>query len=407
MATTRTNLITKYTDKIGVRSKDTALSAYAVGKVFTGSALTAGTDIDAFITPGIFRIDSTIKQSKGNTIPLTDITGFFQVMEINHDEDGSSLKGKTRIRQIFYPDNVENTSPYTRVGTAETYEGVSAANITWSDWGMMGGGALKRVVVDSNDPETINAKAETTYEVFGTHTIILPNPETTPVGTRICVEQYTETSTIKTANGSYTLEASCDIGIPEEGVEASASAVSYFFEVMLNDDDDATREWILDVEHNHAHEIEKINTRITDVEQTIDDVLSVTNDLRARPTKAQVLLAGQKLTLNCEAPKSSTVEDIQKALGTTNNLYFFDMLIFVKGGTSASVLTIPPAGSNIPSEAKITVDLYYNCRVTVSDSTGTVSETFENTDKNRMVLVFVPRALEATGSEWVLLSHFE
>ena len=404
MATTRTNLITKYTDKIGVRDKDTALSAYAVGKVFTGAVLDDNTDIDAFITPGIFRIDGNITQSKGNTIPLTDITGFFQVMEINHDEDDSSLQLEARIRQIFYPDNVENTSPYTRVGTATKYVDVSADDITWSDWGMMGGGALKRVVINSDVPQTVNAKTETTYEVFGNHTIILPNPSSTPIGTRICVEQYTGTSTIKTANGSYTLEASCDVGIPEEGVEASTSAVSYFFEVMLNDDD-ATREWILDVEHNHAHEIEKINTRIADVEQKIDDVLSVTNDLRARPTQSQVLSAGGKLTLNCEAPKSLTVEDIQKALGTANNLYFFDMLIFVKGGTSTSVLTIPPAGSNIPSEAKITVDLYYNCSVTVSD--GTVSETFTNTDKNRMVLVFVPRAKEATGSEWVLLSHFE
>lgn len=205
----RNPLITKWTNNITNREKDTGLSAYAVGKVFAGSSLPDGNDgidIDHYSTVGIFRITNSIKGTKP---PISDITGFIQVMDINHDEESNILvKNTRRVRQIIYPDNSTESAPYTRVGDAASL----TSTINWSEWSMMGGGgSLRRIVATANVP---NARNNTMYEVFQDNiTITLPEASTVPIGTKIGVEQYIGTGKVVCGTGDDRLEqiTECDI----------------------------------------------------------------------------------------------------------------------------------------------------------------------------------------------------
>ena len=182
MANTRSPLLTGVTDKILTREKNIIPTSYAVGKTFTGAQLDDSVYLDTFVKPGIWRISNNIAQNSDNKLPIDNIEGFLQVLEINHDEDTSDLNGATRIRQIVFPDHLEESSPYTRVGQAA----VTGGDITWSEWGMMGGGSLRRVIMTQD----ITAKNNVLYESFGPYTLTLPDPENVPVGTQIGLEQY-------------------------------------------------------------------------------------------------------------------------------------------------------------------------------------------------------------------------
>lgn len=186
---TRSPLITKWTNNISNREKDTGLSAYAVGKVFAGSSLPDTTNLDNYSTVGIFRITNNILGTKPT---ISDTTGFLQVMDINHDEESNSVvKNTRRIRQIIYPDKADESSPYTRVGEASSL----TANINWSEWAMMGGGSLRRVVATSDINNALN---NVMYEVFTSGlTITLPSATSVPVGTQIGIEQYVGTGTVR------------------------------------------------------------------------------------------------------------------------------------------------------------------------------------------------------------------
>ena len=205
----RNPLITKWTNNITNREKDTGLSAYAVGKVFAGASLPDGPDgidIDHYSTVGIFRITNSINGTKP---PISDITGFIQVMDINHDEESNTLvKNTRRVRQIIYPDNATESAPYTRVGEAASL----TSTINWSEWSMMGGGgSLRRIVATANVP---NARNNTMYEVFQDNiTITLPEASTVPIGTKIGVEQYIGTGKVVCGTGDDRLEqiTECDI----------------------------------------------------------------------------------------------------------------------------------------------------------------------------------------------------
>ena len=209
MANTRSPLLTGVTDKILTRERNIIPTSYAVGKTFTGAQLDDSVYLDTFIKPGIWRISNNITQNPDNKLPIDNIEGFLQVLEINHDEDTSDLNGATRIRQIVFPDHLEESSPYTRVGQAA----IAGGDITWSEWGMMGGGNLRRVVLTRDMEETtgensgkVVAKNNIMYEAFDNYTVVLPNPEKVPVGTRIGVEQYLSHGTVECPNGVTTLE---------------------------------------------------------------------------------------------------------------------------------------------------------------------------------------------------------
>lgn len=205
--TTRSPLINRWTNDILNREKDTGLTAYAVGKVFSGASLPQNINLDTVTQVGIWRvIHPSINQI--NIPTISDITGFLQVMDINRDEEENALyKGVRRIRQIIYPDKADESSPYTRVGESSTVNGT----IAWSDWSMMGGGSLRRVVATSNVTTALN---NVMYEVFTDGlTITLPAASSVPIGTQIGVEQYIGSG--KVLCGDLEQVTECDIAFYE------------------------------------------------------------------------------------------------------------------------------------------------------------------------------------------------
>ena len=205
-------LITKWTDKISVeqRQRDTGVTAYAVGKIFSGASLPLNTDLDTALNVGIFRILHPT-EAQTNIPPITNITGFLQVMDINRDEEDHLLyKGLRRIRQIIYPDSEIESAPYTRVGRSATVNG----EITWSEWSMMGGGFLRRVVTTEDIDHALN---NVLYEVFTDGlTIRLPNAVSVPVGTQIGVEQYVGQGTVICGDQEQITESDIQVYEPEE-----------------------------------------------------------------------------------------------------------------------------------------------------------------------------------------------
>ena len=236
-------------------------------------------NLNLYDTVGIVRITDTVSGTKP---PISSVVGFLQVMDINHDEDrndSGALNTKRRIRQIIYPDNPDESTPYSRVGTSDTLTG----DIDWSEWTQMGGGALRRIVVPTSTT-TLTLSNNTMYETFHNCSFTLPNPDTVPIGTRIGIEQFVGVSSV--VSGEFTMSVSADVPDPEFTTVPSANAISYIFECCLKEDG-VSREWILDIEHNYAAAITTVVGLINDIEDRVETNEQDIVNLKTRATNLE------------------------------------------------------------------------------------------------------------------------
>ena len=394
---------------------------------FAGITLPDTTNLDAYCTTGIARITNNVTGSKPG---ITDVSGFIQVMDINHDEDTTEMKNYRRVRQIIYPDNRNESAPYTRVGSVDSLSGT----ITWSDWAQLGGGALRRAVVDGTvttktyGPETNPPiQNDVLYESYGNNIFILPDPNNTPVATRIGIEQHvgsngrvklssdSNTETILSSTILYvlttdsTFEADKQYYIYNDGVYVEASVAvgapipektyyvktetptSYIFECILKNTEPETREWVLDLEHNHGPIFDTINDRIRRLEDDVASAAIISNygyerigvvfDNLGIRSIAHHVLNGETLSLtfvqtlpdvSSANPVANMNERINALSGDKMNLNYYNMVVTAsENGT----IYLPASVTSIKG-VSVVVDIANNVSVTVVVGDGSVSETF-------------------------------
>ena len=326
-------------------------------------------------------------------------------MDINHDEDRDDngvLNTKRRVRQIIYPDKSDESTPYSRVGTSDSLTG----DISWSEWAQMGGGSLRRVVVPSSTTTTVQAKNNTLYEAFHSHTFELPDPDTVPVGTRIGVEQFSGESTITC--GTYNVVAVSDSVIGDFSNLSPTDAISYIFECYLKGDGTG-REWILDVDHNYASAIDTLNDRIVAANDSVnalsdhvDAVDLAVETLLARQTK-HMICANDGYTLTSTAPTAdnkASDEAWQTFLNSSKfNLYFYDLICSVTVG--GKTVTLP--NTTVPG-ACVTVEIIGDLTCTVKTADGSVTQSFTADANTILVLEFEYTRINASTNGWTLLS---
>ena len=199
---------------------------------------------------------------EGDRPPIMNDTdmGYLTVFAI--DNSSAESKVKKRIRQCYYPDDPNTGSPMTRTGSADLDQANTFGEITWSPWENMGGG-LRRVVMTGNvDPAQFNVM----YESFGNYTLTLPNPADTPVGTKICLEQYNGTGLVKCVIGSATYTQITD-AVLDSNTDPVA-AMTYMFECCLSSNG-TDKEWVMDYEHNEARTLFDHSTKIEDLKNRI------------------------------------------------------------------------------------------------------------------------------------------
>lgn len=133
--------------------------------------------------------------SEGNTV--TDVHG--APARDTMDADGvrvlPRIYGETGPRDISSSDYAQTYSLfagtykpnplYVSPNAVDYVSRNEEVTVEWSDWSMMGGG-LRRVVLTRNSVAQFNVM----YESFGSHRLTLPDPENTPVGTKIGLEQH-------------------------------------------------------------------------------------------------------------------------------------------------------------------------------------------------------------------------
>ena len=186
-------LVTNMSDDVHVMNADnltkqkTGVTMYAMGNLFKGEPLASNTDLNSITEACFRRVDSTIV----NGPPISDPTGYIHVMSVYHavNQESSAIP---RIRQIVYPDNVNDPTPYTRVG----YSATAGGTITWSPWNTLGGNMIRRLLlhdITSDTPVVANrgyALPNSMYESFGDYQLELPNPSQYSLGTKIGLEQW-------------------------------------------------------------------------------------------------------------------------------------------------------------------------------------------------------------------------
>lgn len=359
-------------------------------------------NLDTYKTVGIYRIedDDTLAGTKP---PITSCTGFLQVMDINHDEDRTVNVGLVRIRQIIYPDKQDESSPYTRVGEASSVDGA----ITWSEWAMMGGGSLRRIVIDgTTGPQTISAVNNVLYESFGANTFTMPDPDTVPVGTRIGFEQFIGTATVTCGTLVQTLLADTPLG--DYSSLPAADAISYIFECVISQDG-SSREWMLDIDHNYAAAVDTLNDRIVaandalnDLADHVDAIDLAAETLLARQTK-HMICANDGYILTSTAPTAddkASDEAWQTFLNSSKfNLYFYDLICSVT--VDEKTVTLP--NTTVPG-ACVTVELLGGLTCTVTTADGSVSQSFTADANTILVLAFEYTRINASTNGWALLS---
>ena len=282
--------------------------------VFAGAQVVGnGFDIDKFIKPGIVRINNNIGGSyPGTRIPEDDMTGFLQVIEIDHDEDTSTNKMNIRIRQIIYPDSLENNTPYSRNGTgtinSTTYNNIIkkplyltnitgssnhnswddvdwqqfvSGNITWSEWTTLGGGSnLRRVKLTANR----TAEKNRLYYSFGNFTLTLPNPSILRIGDQVGLEQYSNYGGIVYDN-QYQLASPFfgttydTAGEPMMDTTKYIGCGQYIFTVIENDN--GSKAWYLETATDNTTAIASMNSRLNSANNRFESRIdNVSNTLR-------------------------------------------------------------------------------------------------------------------------------
>ena len=329
----RTPLITGYTDKITdsfVATADRkAPTSKVISKIFTGVDLPSGTNLDEYVTPGMWRISSNIVENQNNKLPVEEISGFFQVMTVNVEENNTDIK---RIRQIYYPDDTDDTSPYTRTGIPDIDD---TSSYVWSDWRMMGGGTLRRIVSMSNEDEgyiTMEAdqvKTQVMYELFGMHEIYLPDPNTVPVGIQIGFEQFIGRSVITDATNNC--EQYCEPNIDSNG--NVIGPLSYVFECVLSSDG-VTRSWMLDTEKNLSGTINEFMQRFTDQD-------TKHNKRIGRSLQVHRNVDVLNVTTNYRIANILNPDINVDAVNDTNDLCYYDQKIVIANAENISEITLP------------------------------------------------------------------
>lgn len=300
--------------------------------VFAGAQVVGNNfDIDKFIKPGIVRINNNIglvgnTTYPGTRIPEDDMTGFLQVIEIDHDQDTTANKMNIRIRQIIYPDSLENNTPYSRNGTGaidqtvynniikkplyltnitdasshNSWDDVDwqqfvSGDICWSEWTTLGGGSnLRRVKLTENR----TAEKNRLYYSFGNYTLTLPNPNTLRIGDQVGLEQYSNYGGIVYDN-QYQLASPFfgtrydTTGEPEIDTTKYIGCGQYIFTVI--ELSDSSKAWYLETATDNTSAIVSMNSRLNSANNRFESRIdAVSNTLRDSVSEASSAL-GSKL----------------------------------------------------------------------------------------------------------------
>jgi hypothetical protein len=236
------------------------MTAYAVGNIFKGIELDAGTDLNTVTQACLRRVDRTVK----NGPPIMDPTGYLHVITKYHGVNQESSV-EYRIRQIIYPDSTNDPTPYTRVGY-----GAAGGTITWSIWNTLGGNMIRKILdhnivsINSNASDRY-ALPNTMYESFGNYTLQLPDPNDYGLGTRIGLEQWAGTGQVTFVSGgdTYTQNTGADIDIDGNYI----GAIIYLFEVVdaeVSTIANPVYEWKMDTLQNYDGVIAALEAEIAE-----------------------------------------------------------------------------------------------------------------------------------------------
>ena len=193
---------------------------------------------------------------------------------------------------------------------------------------------------------------------------------------------------------------------------------AYLFECILNQDN-STREWVLDAEHNHGNMLTIMNTRINNIGSDIaDEVARATareNDLEAMITATNALentLRARTVKYYAIGDSDNTSRTIVNTVPTANttaarstaanigyNLYYYD-IYFTYKTTNTLTITLPNAA---PDCSKVSIELVAGAtirHVTVETANNSVSETFDGDTSSSVLLEF----MYTSAFGWRLLS---
>ena len=273
-------LITQVSDLIANRQKNTILSAYAIGKVFTGSTIEA-LDLDTYVSPSIIRIDSAAVHGPD----YIDPKGFLHTITINTDEDTTADASKYIIRQTLYPDDAD-FNPQTRLGTGASNEDPTST-IVWSEWTEMGGGGfLKRLELTENMTGVGDSVAQPNilYYSYHNYNLYLPDPNNYRLGTRIGLEQIANdvdgsgnpTGTGHVIYGSLDQATSADYKadlVDSEVIVTNVlnGSLIYYFTVAEESEISSNKVWVLEFDNNYKELISSVNTKINEHKTDTDD----------------------------------------------------------------------------------------------------------------------------------------
>lgn len=410
MPNIRTPLISGVTDQVQVRSKNYLPSAYAVGKVFTGVTLPPNINLDTYLMPGVSRVGTYV-----NGPPVVS-PGYLVIHAVNQDEEPTnsagypSVKGVSRYRQIYYPDSLTETTPYTRVGESNSTTGV----ITWSTWTTMGGNWVCEILT-SNKTAIVNYM----YHSFGNWTLTLPDPTQYVSGAKIGLTQWLNRGKVVWSTNEQ--ETISDIS--EEG--STIGALQYIFQIVPNSS--GVNTWALDVDNNingtintltsnFQNQINNVNNTITTLTNRVkteeetraaEDTL-IRNEFRAADADIKNTLTpviNRKQPLLKHLVTSIDVTFIANASSSNpesdNNLEFFDYIVVVN---DSCTVTLPVSTNRRGAHITIMVAPGRTVTVTWPSTTGTVTEGFQNTNDAAQLVVDLMAHNNSTGTNnWTVL----
>ena len=271
-------------DATRMEARRTGVTMYALGNIFKGEPLPTDVDLDTLTQACFRRVDSTIV----NGPPITDPTGYIHVMSVYH-EVGQESTAIPRIRQIVYPDNVNDPTPYTRVGYAST----TTDTIEWSPWNTLGGNMIRRlltqnIVSTNSDVKKQYALPNSMYESFGNWTLQLPSPSTFSLGTRIGLEQWNGHGSVIYKTGSDTYE---QLTAPDIDINGNyIGGMIYLFEIVDAEGSTTANpiyEWKMDTLQNYDGVISALQLQLA--EHRLADQTNVASVIRSSQSNSYVV----------------------------------------------------------------------------------------------------------------------
>ena len=284
MTKPRQPLITGVVNDITGRDFNTIPTSYAVNQLFSGEPIDPNESLNDIIKCGNYRFTGEIGDLPDH---LQGKTGILTVLHDRVEEtDGEfgvsdpSAPKPTAVRQILWPDGPEDITPYTRTGMS--YGGQVFG---WCEWATMGGN-LRRVKLLMNT----NAQINVLYYSFGNYTLTLPDPSIYPLGTRIGLEQYSGTGTVKwqASTQSILTQITTPAYAADDSGEPTTDIIGpnvYYFEIV--EDNNGNRQWILDVDNDISNTI--TNIRGTIGREILDRKAAIDAEASARANADTVL----------------------------------------------------------------------------------------------------------------------